>query len=417
MSAAREDTMTPDQVTVKSLSELTASIQNLCNTISSEYHNNHPNNSRAGPKSNDAISSTLHEEISKGRPGKIIDWEKVEPIPEDEIEMKNKLYAQKYEGLWLSFDVALVETAIIFTYIYVYLTDFWKDIDKSTQSEAETAVNAYTSAFDRFKDIYRLIGWRDVNNEDLIFDKYILMESRDLLIESIFSIEAYQMFRSGEFSERSRKIFELSRLPRLLIILIRIACRQVHIVRACEKDKCIKEKPFDAFTVVRTLALIARASHGHNSMENLLHQCYAHRVLDQPDVSDVDTYHRQFNLIYDSLTALDFTRRFREIREPLCSLFYMRYKSESIYMFLEHVKTHEKVMTGFDPYPEIPLKENIDLMFHPDTFSIPYLQHFGRLNIEWTDCLDEHLKIYANRNSIRVFAHPTFFYNGIDLSR
>lgn len=305
----------------------------------------------------------------------------------------------------------------MFAYIDIYLTEFWNKLDKSTQSEEENASKAYTSAFNRLDDIYRLIGWRDKDSEYVIFDKYILTESRDLLIESIFGIEAYQMSHSGEFSEISRMVFELSRLPRLLIILVRVACRQVHIVRGSRKDKTIKERPFDTLTVVRTLALIARAPKDHNSMEKLLHQCYAHRVLNQPDVSDVDTYHRQFDLIYDCLTALDFTRRFRELREPLCSLFYMRYKSESVHMFFEHVKTHEAAMIGIDPYPELPLKENTNSMFHPDTFAVSYLQAFGRLNIEWTDCLDEHLKIYANRNCIRVFAHPTFFYNGIDLHR
>ncbi|KUL81320.1 hypothetical protein ZTR_09393 [Talaromyces verruculosus] len=97
MSAASEDTMTPDQVTVKSLRELTASIQNLCDTITSDYHNNHPDNSRGRPKIKDTISATLHEEMTKGPPQQIMDWEKIEPMATDEIEMKNKLYTQKYE--------------------------------------------------------------------------------------------------------------------------------------------------------------------------------------------------------------------------------------------------------------------------------------------------------------------------------
>lgn len=254
-----------------------------------------------------------------------------------------------------------------------------------------------------------------------MFDKPVLTESRDLLIESIFGIEAYQMSRFGEFSERSRMLFEVSRLPRLLTILIRIACRQISFVGACGPKKPIKKRPFDAFTVVRVLAIVARALKGFNitslSMEKLLHQCYARQVLNQPGDSDVDTYLKQFDLIYDCITALDFTRKFREIREPLCSLFYMRYKSDSIHMIFEHVRTHEEANVGIDRYPELPLEENTDSTFHPDIFAIQYLQEFGQLKIEWTDCLDEHLKIYANRNSIRVFAHPTFFYNRIDLHK
>lgn len=285
--------------------------------------------------------------------------------------------------------------------------------------EKETAGHAYTSAFSRFEEIYRLLGWRDADDEDPMFDKHVLTESGDLLMESIFGIEAYQMSYFREFSEKSRALFELSRLPRLLIILVRIACRQIYAVGACGPKKIIKKRPFDALTVVHVLAIVARTLKGFNltslSMERLLHQCYARRVLNQPGIGDVDTYDKQFELIYDCITALDFSRKFREIREPLCALFYMRYKSDSIQMLFKRIKTYEEATVGINRYPELNLEENMDSIFHPDIFAIPYLQKFGQLNIEWTDCLDEHLKIYANRNSIRIFAHPTFFYNGIDL--
>jgi hypothetical protein len=302
------------------------------------------------------------------------------------------------------------------------LADFWKDIDESTQLEKETTVQAYTSAFSRFQEIYGLIGWRDRDDEDAMFDKLVLTESRGLLIESIFGFEVYQMSERGEFCERSRMLFEHSRLPRLLIILVRIACRQIYIITACGADKVIKERPFDALTVVRVLALTARIMKGGQvasslSLETLLHLCYARRILNQPDANDVDTCGKQFDLLYDCLTALDFTRKFQEIREPLCELFYLRYKSESIRELFERVKISEEAAIGIERYPELPLEENTDSTFHPEIFTIPYLQRFGRLNIEWTDCLDEHLKIYANRNSIRVFAHPTFFYNRIDLHK
>jgi hypothetical protein len=219
-------------------------------------------------------------------------------------------------------------------------------------------------------------------------------------------------------------LFELYRLPRLLVIHVRIACRQIYIVGACGADNRtpIKERPFDALTVVRVLALVARALKGGQagsslSMGKLLHNCYKRRILNQPDASDVNTYTKQFDLLYDCITALDFTRRFREIREPLCSLFYMRYKSDSVQMFLQYIKTHEEATVGIKLFPELPLKESTESTFQPEIFCIQYLQDFGRLNVEWTDCLDEHLKIYANRNAIRVFAHPTFFYNEVDLHR
>lgn len=302
------------------------------------------------------------------------------------------------------------------------MADFWKDIDESTQLEKEAADQAYTLAFSRFQEIYRLLGWRDRDDEDAMFDKLVLTKSRSILIPSIFGIEAYQTYQYGQFSERSRMLFEYSRLPRLLIILIRITCRQIFVITACGADKVIKERPFDALTVIRVLALIAHTlKSGHLassfSMESLLQLCYARRILDQPDASDIDNYCKQFDLLYDCITALDFRRKFREIREPLCDLFYLRYKSESIRELLEHARITNEATIGIERYPELPLEKNTDSTFHPNIFSIRYLQEFGRLNIEWTDCLDEHLKIYANRNPIRVFAHPTFFYNGIDLHK
>lgn len=296
------------------------------------------------------------------------------------------------------------------------MADFWKDVDESTKLEKEATVQAYASAFSRFQEIYRLIGWRDIDDDEAIFDNLVLTESRDLLIESIFGVELYQMSKRGQFCEPSRMLFEYSRLPRLLIILARIACRQMGA------DKELKKGPFDALTIVRVLTFTARILKGGQvasslSMETLLHMCHARRILDQPSANDVDSYSKQFDLLYDCLTALDFTRKFREIREPLCELFYIRYKSESIRELFQRVRTLEEATIGIERYPELPLEENTDSTFHPEIFTISYLQRFGRLNIEWTDCLDEHLKIFANRNCIRVFAHPTFFYNDIDLHK
>lgn len=255
-----------------------------------------------------------------------------------------------------------------------------------------------------------------------MFDESVLTDSRGLLLESIFRIEVFQMSRFGEMSERSRALFELSRLPRLLLILVRIACRQVYIVSACGSDKVIKERPFDAGTVIKVLALVARTLKGGHvvsavSLEKLLCSCYERRLLNQPNVDDVETFQKQCELVYDCITALDFTKRYREIRDPLCALFYMRYRSESIQQLFDRVRAHEEATVGIDGFPELPLQESTGSTFHPEIFSIRYLQDFGGLNIEWTDSLEEHLKIYANRNAIRIFAHPTFFYNAIDLHR
>lgn len=103
MSANSETTMMTDQDLVKSLCELTASVQDLCNAIGSEHGNSQPKKSRVELKARDAISTTIHEEISKGKPAKIMDWEEVKVTPIPEIEMENKQYAQKYEGGLLYF--------------------------------------------------------------------------------------------------------------------------------------------------------------------------------------------------------------------------------------------------------------------------------------------------------------------------
>ena len=123
--------------------------------------------------------------------------------------------------------------------------DFWKDIDESTPSERKTAIQAYSSAFSRFQDIYHLIGWRGNPKEDALFDESILTQSCGLLIESISGIEAYQMSEFEASYEKSRMLFEISRLPRLLIILVRIACRQMYVISACSEDTVIEERPFN----------------------------------------------------------------------------------------------------------------------------------------------------------------------------
>lgn len=411
-----ENTTTSDQDIVNSLRELTAKVQDLCNTLTPEK----PDRSRAKLKEKDAVTNTIHEQINNSRPEKILDWEKVELMTVDDIEKENQQYTQKYEGVCVSPTIAHIQAQCILT----HLADFWKDIDESTQPEKETATQAYVSAFNRFAEIYHLLGWRGTadDEQDAMFDEPVLTESRGLLLESIFGIEAYQMSRYNDLSERSRALFELSRLPRLLVVLVRIACRQVYIVSACGADKAVKERPFDALTVIKVLALIARTLKGGHlvsslSLEKLLRSCYERRLLNQADVDDVETFQKQYELVYDCVTALDFTRRYREIREPLCALFYMRYRSESIQQLFDRVKTHEDATVGINRFPELPLQESTGSTFQPEIFSIQYLKDFGGLNIEWTDCLDEHLRIYATRNAIRIFAYPTFFYNAIDLHR
>lgn len=87
-----ETTTTPDQDVVR---ELTAKVQELCNILTPET----PDKSRAALKAKDAVFNTFEEQIKNGRPEKILDWEKVDMLPVEDIEKEDKQYTQKYEGV------------------------------------------------------------------------------------------------------------------------------------------------------------------------------------------------------------------------------------------------------------------------------------------------------------------------------
>lgn len=87
-----ETTTTPDQDVVH---ELTAKVQELCNILTPET----PDKSRAALKAKDAVLNTFEEQIKNGRPEKILDWEKVDMLPVEDIEKEDKQYTQKYEGV------------------------------------------------------------------------------------------------------------------------------------------------------------------------------------------------------------------------------------------------------------------------------------------------------------------------------
>lgn len=87
-----ETTTTPDQDVVR---ELTAKVQELCNILTPET----PDKSRAALKAKDAVLNTFEEQIKNGRPEKILDWEKVDMLPVEDIEKEDKQYTQKYEGV------------------------------------------------------------------------------------------------------------------------------------------------------------------------------------------------------------------------------------------------------------------------------------------------------------------------------
>lgn len=239
------------------------------------------------------------------------------------------------------------------------------------------------------------------------------------------------MKRLSRLQEPTRASFEYSRLPRLLLILIRIESRQ-NMQNKCRRTtddsttNCDdNNEGINASTILAVLIQVARTmdrvswADGLNqmSLQELLRICYAHRVLEQPRSNDPERQYEHMQLLTDCLMALDFTHRFREIRPPLSRTFYFRYLEEPIHKILDMVIAHDQNSRGINHFKQLTLQESASPTFIPEHFTIQYLQDFGNLEIEWTDCLDEHLKIYSGRNAIRIFAHPTFFYNCIDLFR
>jgi len=245
-------------------------------------------------------------------------------------------------------------------------------------------------------------------------------------MQSIFASKAYRTKVFNQLGEPSRASFERSRLPRLLIILIRIESRQ-NFISTCTRSNKVevnKEQP-GAETLLKVLAEVRRTmrlisfADGLNKMpmEELLVRCYSRRILQQPGANEPLKQYQHFQLLFNSLMALDFTHRFREITEPLSSTFYVKYKLEPIYKIFDMVRTHRNLTRGINHFKQLILQESDSPNFLPSHFNIQYLSEFGGLNVEWTDYLNKHLKIYTRRNAIRIFAHPTFFYNFVDLHK
>ncbi|KAF3063286.1 hypothetical protein CFAM422_010138 [Trichoderma lentiforme] len=351
----------------------------------------------------DLVGKALDEEFHGEQLKNIPKWAEVQTLSLKTIDQENDAYIARYE-------------------------EFWKGRE-GTATEIETTNKAYQSAFEHFQHLYHCLGWRE--NEGLIIHYDDLCESRPFLIESIFAIEAYRMKRLARLQEPTRASFEYSRLPRLLLILIRIESRQ-NMQNKCRRttddgttNRNDNNEGMKASTILAVLIQVARTmdriswADGLNqmSLQELLRICYSHRVLEQPRSNDPERQYEHMQLLADCLMALDFTHRFREIRPPLSRTFYFRYLEEPIHKILDMVIAHDQNSRGIDHFKQLRLQESASPTFIPEHFTIQYLQDFGNLEIEWTDCLDEHLKIYSGRNAIRIFAHPTFFYNCIDLFR
>ncbi|RAK82061.1 uncharacterized protein BO72DRAFT_464925 [Aspergillus fijiensis CBS 313.89] len=334
-------------------------------TIAAENDRRDPSRVRELARQNDPILSALNEEIQNGRPKHAPSSTSVQLMSPEEIDAENEAYMAKY-------------------------TDLWKK-HESTPAERQTMQNAYEAAFDRFPTIYRTLGWH--GNDDILFDAKVLSRYRDTLLEGLFAIEPYRMNRIFGPLDRSKAAFEYSRLPRLLSILIRIEARRNDALE-CRDGVCVDCRYFDADQTLRVLIEVGRALRlsrldGPNEMtlQELLDRCYARRILSQPAVDEPEILWYQFHLVYDCLPA-------------------------PVYKIFEIIKSHRSVMTGIEPVEELPLDEASSPTFAAETFTVQYLQDFGGLSIEWTDCLDDHLRIFAGRNAIRIFAHPTSFYNG-----
>ncbi|UKZ75612.1 hypothetical protein TrVFT333_003300 [Trichoderma virens FT-333] len=306
--------------------------------------------------------------------------------------------------------------------------EFWKGRE-GTATEIETRNKAFQSAFERFHDIYHCLGWRD--NEDLTLNCASLCKYQPALIESIFAIEAYRMKSHLHYQESARASFEYSRLPRLLLILIRIESRRNMRNRCRPKTDNTATSPDDnnqelkASEILAVLAQVARTMRQASwvdgsykmTLQELLQDCYSRRLLQQPRSTDVEEHHEHMRLLTDCLMALDFTHRFREVPQPLSKTFYYRYSEEPIHKIMDMVLAYGQSQRAVNRFKQLSLQDSDSSTFIPDHFTIRHLRDFGNLKIEWTDCLDDHLKIYTGRNAIRIFAHPTFFYNCIDLHK
>ncbi|RAH86145.1 hypothetical protein BO86DRAFT_139826 [Aspergillus japonicus CBS 114.51] len=384
-----------DEVAMAAVRDLTDSIKALIKLIDQANERRDPSRVREQARQNDPILSALNEEIQNGRPKHAPPSKPVQLMSPEEIDAENEANMAEY-------------------------TDFWKE-HKSTPAERQTMESAYEAAFDQFPTIYRTLGWH--GNDDILFDAKVLSRYRDTLLEGLFAIEPHRMNRIFGPLDTSRAAFEYSRLPRLLSILVRMEARRNDALE-CRDGVCVDCRYFDADQTLRVLIEVGRTLRlsrlgGPNEMtlQELLDRCYARHILSQPAPDKPEILWYQHHLVYDCLTALEFESQFREIRDPLSLTFYLRHKDEPIYKIFEMVKSHRSVMISIEPVKELPLDEASSPTFAADTFTVQYLQDFGGLNIEWTDCLDDHLKIFAGRNAIRVFAHPTFFYNGRDLQK
>lgn len=382
-----------------------------------------------GPQ--DLVGKALDEEFHGEQLKNIPKWGEVQTLSLKTIDEENDACIAKYEGKIARIKYSCL-SYIVLPFADILLswicTEFWKGRE-GTATEIETTNKVYQSAFERFQDLYHCLGWRE--NEDLTLNYDYLCKHRHFLTESIFAIEAYRMKRLPRLQEPTRASFEYSRLPRLLLILIRIESRQ-NMQNKCRRttddsttNRDDNNKGMNASTILAVLIQVARTidrvswADGLNqmSLQELLRICYSHRVLEQPRSNDPERQYEHMQLLTDCLMALDFTHRFREIRPPLSRTFYFRYLEEPIHKILDMIIAHDQNSRGIDHFKQLRLQESASPTFIPEHFTIQYLQDFGNLEIEWTDCLDEHLKIYSGRNAIRIFAHPTFFYNCIDLFR
>ncbi|CAK38028.1 hypothetical protein CBS63078_6717 [Aspergillus niger] len=389
----QDNSATSDQSTLAAMQDLTVSIQSLVSLLRQESERRELQVNPKKAKDNDPILNALGEEIAAGRATHIPEGSPVQLMSQEEIDEKNEAHREKY-------------------------TAFWKDLP-SSPTDMQTTEDAYQWAFDLYPQIYHSLGWH--KNEDLLFAANILSKHRDDLLEALFAVEAYRRQQLDGPLEPSRAAFEYSRLPRLLLILVRLEARR-NDARECRNGACVDCRYFDADQTLQVLIEVGRTLRhdkhwraNGTTLQELLHRCYARRILSQPNADNPDILRYQFHLIYDCLDALNFTSRFREIRDALCLTFYTRYQTEPIHKIFDMVQRHRSSLKGIEEFKELPLEESPGPTFFPETLTVQHLQNFGDLRIEWTDNLDDHLKIFTGRNALRVFAHPTFFYNCQDL--
>jgi len=299
--------------------------------------------------------------------------------------------------------------------------DHWNQFKTSanTNTDAKKTLDAATYVFDHYQDLCKSFGgWPP---QELLFNTALLNKHRDRLVQCLFLHEAQLSFSMSGMSERSRARFEYSRLPRLLMILIRMESRHRGGGLYHSHDAYI-----DAETVLRVLAEAGRWTYSDDSffhpqgeaLYSLAERCYRRGLLRQPEIEERALAAAHMTFFYDVASAIKFKHRFPDFLYNSLGDFFLEHRSLRIDEVIERAeKIFDHQMRHIGSGKDIYLKEAEGPSFAPSQFNIESLEQVGGLEIRWTDCLDQHLRISSRPHTIQIFAHPTWLYNQVDLQK